>query len=591
MDIRKLIIKNFKKIQEETYEFDQFNLLVGANNSGKSTILQAMAIWQFCVEQFRLSNRNGNRGIQVVLPNFTAVPLPEFNLLWKDKTDRRYVPNKNNLTKKEQQYIYIEISIEWKDSIDTTLQKFGVQLRYQSPQAVYAIPIEGWDKFKELDEKGTLPTIVYVPPFSGIEPHEQWMDDGNIRQHVGKSQPGSVIRNLLYRVIEQDDGIKGDDINNKWNELQLNIEKWFGVKILQPKYIKRVSTEIKVEYRQKDGKTYDIISGGSGFHQILILLAFYFGYKGVSTILFDEPDAHLHANLQSTILQYFVEKKNIQFIMASHAPEFINRIEPHNIISILSGKPKRVQSTEEIVKALSEVDNMDIVRTASHGLILYVEGEDDERILSSWASILGKSEMWDNFYVYPMHGTSKKVMMEVCDIHFKALKQINPDIKRVVLMDYDGDDTFHPKSDNPCLNEWKRKNIDNYLLVPSAWKRAVARNLNLRDDDLFLTTYNDVVENFFAEQNLTLPPNATWRDVKANIFSVIDGKKILFENTDSLFHQIRKMNSDLVINRQQVSSSMLETELHNDIIEFFEFLQHLTESKNNETLNHNHQLQ
>lgn len=103
MDIKKLTIRNFKKIQEESYEFDHFNLLVGANNSGKSTILQAMAIWQFCIEQFRLSNRNGNRGIQVVLPNFTAVPLPEFNLLWKDKTDRRYIPNQKDSSKKDQQ--------------------------------------------------------------------------------------------------------------------------------------------------------------------------------------------------------------------------------------------------------------------------------------------------------------------------------------------------------------------------------------------------------------------------------------------------------------------------------------------------------
>lgn len=576
MDIKKLTIRNFKKIQEESYEFDHFNLLVGANNSGKSTILQAMAIWQFCIEQFRLSNRNGNRGIQVVLPNFTAVPLPEFNLLWKDKTDRRYIPNQKDSSKKDQQYIYIEISIEWKDTIDST-QKFGVQLRYQSPQAVYAIPIEGWELFKALDEKNALPTIVYVPPFSGIEPHEQWMDDGNIRQHVGKSQPGSVIRNLLYRVVEQDEEM--NQSNEKWIELQANIEKWFGVEMLKPQYTKRVSTEIKVEYRQKGGKVYDIISGGSGFHQILILLAFYFGYKGVTTILFDEPDAHLHANLQSTILQYFVEKQDMQFIMASHAPEFINRIETHNIISIMSGTPKRVQSTTEIVKALSEVDNIDIVRTSSTGLILYVEGEDDARILSSWATILGMSDVLDKFYVYTMHGTSKEVMMDVSDTHFKALRQINPNVRRVVLMDYDDDDTYHPQKSNVCLKEWRRKNIDNYLLVPSAWKRAIARALKLTEDDLFLTPYFELIDKFFEEQNLTLPKSATWRDVKANVFSVVNGKKILFESDESLFHQLRKMDRGLIINRQLLSFSMLKEELHSDIVEFFDDMQHFAMGK------------
>jgi AAA15 family ATPase/GTPase len=68
----------------------QFDLLVGPNNSGKSTILQALAIWQFCVDEFRRSKRTGSTGTQVVLPNFTALPVPEFNLLWKDRVDRQY---------------------------------------------------------------------------------------------------------------------------------------------------------------------------------------------------------------------------------------------------------------------------------------------------------------------------------------------------------------------------------------------------------------------------------------------------------------------------------------------------------------------
>lgn len=66
--VHKLRLKNFKRIKEEIFEFRNFDLIVGSNNSGKSTALQAMAIWQFCVDQFLISNRRGSRGIQVVLP-------------------------------------------------------------------------------------------------------------------------------------------------------------------------------------------------------------------------------------------------------------------------------------------------------------------------------------------------------------------------------------------------------------------------------------------------------------------------------------------------------------------------------------------
>lgn len=577
--ITKLIVKNFKKIEDQIFIFNNFDLLVGSNNSGKSTVLQAMAIWQYCVEQFRLSAKKGQRGIQVVLPNFTALPLPEFNLLWKDKTDRNYKPNANDATKKDQIYIYIEIDAYWR-TVEGE-QNFAILLRYQTPQSLYAIPKDGWVKFNSLEEKHLLPSIVYVPPFSGIEPHESWLDDGNIRQHIGKSQPGSVIRNLLYRVIDIQDE-RGEDIpiakNVKWNTLTKQIEQWFGVKLLPPQYKKKVSTEIKVEY-ESSGKRYDIISAGSGFHQILILLAFYYGYDEVSTILFDEPDAHLHANLQSNILRFFMAQEQKQFIMATHSPEFIANVEVNNILSMLSGVPTKVQSTDVIVRALRDVENMDIIKTQASPYILYVEGDDDVRILSAWANILGKQDIFNMYYTYILHGTSKIDMKNRGQEHFLALKQINKNVRRVQLLDYDAPDTFHPDENNVCIKEWKRKNIDNYLLVPDAWKRAVAKVLREPSDSLLLIPYNDIIDNFFEGQNLTLPKNATWRNVKANVFQVVDGKQLLFENEDSLFHQLRQQNEELIVNRQTIASSMLENEIHEDVINFIDFLKETTMSK------------
>ena len=96
--ITKLTLRNFKSVGEQVYEFTQFDLLVGRNNSGKSTVLQALAIWQFCVDEFHRSTRGGAKGIQVVLPNFTALPVPEFNLLWKNR-DIRHSPSKSSSKK------------------------------------------------------------------------------------------------------------------------------------------------------------------------------------------------------------------------------------------------------------------------------------------------------------------------------------------------------------------------------------------------------------------------------------------------------------------------------------------------------------
>jgi len=202
--IKSVTIRNFKGIREETYDFTDFDLLVGRNNSGKSTVLQAIAIWQFCVDEFVETQRKGASGVQIVLPNFTALPVPEFNLLWWEKTDRLY--QNGEMGRRKQEYVLIEIDLTWAN-VTGKIQRFGVNLRYQSPQTIYAIPKGGWTKVKDLywTESGNLfPRIVYVPPFSGLEPTEQWKDESVVRQQVGKGQPGSVLRNLLYQVGEED---------------------------------------------------------------------------------------------------------------------------------------------------------------------------------------------------------------------------------------------------------------------------------------------------------------------------------------------------------------------------------------------------
>jgi len=565
--IHKLILKNFKKVKEEVFDFHNFDLIVGANNSGKSTSLQAMAIWQFCVDQFRLSKKKGTNGIQVVLPNFTALPLPQFNLLWTDRTDREYKDDPTNPGKKSQLFIYIEIDVYWHNQAGEE-KNFCVRLRYQTPQSVYAIPNDGWSKFVEMDKNEELPRIVYVPPFSGLEPHEKWLGDGNVRQNVGKAQPGSVLRNLLYRVTDRE-GIPIKK-NEDWAEIVGRIKEWFDVDLMSPEYDPSNSTEIVVEYKSNK-RTFDIISGGSGFHQILTLLAFMYGYKGVTTILFDEPDAHLHVNLQRQIINYFKLNTQIQFLIATHSEEFIKGVEIDSILSILSGSPKRVQSNGAIIQALSSVDNIDVVRTQDSHFILYIEGEDDERILSAWANTLGKTEIYQKFYPYVLGGSTKKEMKDKAENHFIALKQIAPELKKAILLDYDNDEVaLNPRSDQQTLNEWKRKNIDNYLLVSDAWKRAVQNEF----EGVFLQSCNDIIDNVFNGQNLTLPPASNWKNVKAQIFSLVDGKKLLFENNDSLFNQIKQLNnSEVKINRSTIAKAMLPEEIHEDIEMFFRNLE------------------
>jgi hypothetical protein len=114
-------------------------------------------------------------------------------------------------------------------------------------------------------------------------------------------------------------------------------------------------------------------------------------------------------------------------------------------------------------------------------------------------------------------------------------------------------------------------------LVPDAWKRAVATELNEEPGSLFLSPYYEVISDTFLAQNLFLPPQGSWKTIKAQIFSIIDGKKLLFEDQDSLFNQIKSIgHKALKITRLSVASAMLPEEIHEHVDQFFANLEIIT---------------
>lgn len=571
--ITKLVLKNFKSVSTEEYEFTDFDLLVGRNNSGKSTILQAMAIWQFCVDEFHRAKRRGKRGIQVVLPNFTALPVPEFNLLWHDKVDRKY-PMVDGERSKKPDYVLIEVEMSWL-SDNRKERAFKAALRYMAAQTAFALPLPDWKSFRDAELFRGFPKIAYVPPFSGLEPNEEWRDEGPIKRQIGKAQPGSILRNLLYRV-RYPGSTEEKEAPSDWLELKEVIGLWFSMELLEPMYQKGVDTQIVCEYKER-GKTYDIIAGGSGFHQALTLLAFLYGYKPTA-ILMDEPDAHMHVNLQREVLDYFKAKcreRGVQFILATHAEELVRGIDASRIVSVMSQKPTRLTNKTGVLTAMADVSNAELAQLAVSPILLYVEGESDERILRSWAQACGATDSLNKVCFHHMGGGTKQQMEESANRHFEGVRQVFSQARRFMLFDFDATDTFHPDSSNSTLFEWKRRNIENYLLVPGAWVRAAAGPLGLPEDDLLLEPVRRTVMEFFTSENITLPPGQTWRSVSARVFQDVDGKKLLYEDVNSLFARLRKGKPSVDVLKESVAGNMQAEEIHEDVHDLFNRLKNL----------------
>ena len=87
--LTKLIIRNFKKFDSVEIELGNPVVLIGPNNSGKTTALQALALWDIGVR--RWNEKRGGRpssdkrpGVAINRRDLISIPVPDANLLWRN---------------------------------------------------------------------------------------------------------------------------------------------------------------------------------------------------------------------------------------------------------------------------------------------------------------------------------------------------------------------------------------------------------------------------------------------------------------------------------------------------------------------------
>lgn len=465
--LKRVTIRNFKRFSEQSFDLEDAMILAGPNNSGKSTLLQAIVTWKFGLDQWLAKRKGtGRYGVAITRRDFTAVPLREMNLLWEDRKVRTMV-------EKQPSDRLIAIIIEGESSGQGW--ECGIEFGYSGPEQIHVRPLnlksltkEAREAFPPAASKDV--SIIHVPPLSGIARDEPVHARGMQDFLVGQGRPGDILRNLLLEISE-------NKPKENWDELAEHTQSLFGISMQKPSY----SSEqpfIVCEYLEEGrSRPLDLSNVGSGTLQVLLLLAFLYA-RPATTILLDEPDAHQHIILQKQVYELIREvarENNGQVIVATHSEVILNETDASRVIGFF-GRPHPLSDQIErnrLREALKRVTTMDLLLGREVGTILYVESDTDEKILKEWSSILGHPSQcfFERPFVHPLRGRN----LNEASTHFFAMHAAFPQMRGICLLD--GDNKEEPdeetKESGLVVLRWKRYEIENYLMNPDAMKRIV----------------------------------------------------------------------------------------------------------------------
>ena len=506
--LTRLAIRNFKLFDKVELELGDRVVLIGPNNAGKTTALQALALWDIGLKRW-LEKRGagavpGKRpGVTINRRDLIALPVPAAHLLWRDKHVRSG-SRQDGKTRTENVRIEIEVEgIDW---------RCGLEFDYANEESFYCRPLRDADEQRmAVPEAAGAVRVAYLPPMSGLAANETRLDPGAINVRLGEGRTAEVLRNLCYQIISGEGG------EGKWARIAAHIEALFGSRLDKPRYVAQRG-EVTMTYRTREGVRLDLSASGRGEQQTLLLLA-HLSVNPRSVLLLDEPDAHLEILRQRQIYQLLsdtAQSAGSQIIAASHSEVVLNEAADRDVLIAFVGRPHRIDDRgSQVAKALKEIGFEHYLQAEEKGWVLYLEGATDLAILLALARRLQHpaAQLLQSPYVHYVANQPARAQA-----HFYGLREARPDLLGIAV--YDRLEQELPEDPNLSQLMWRRREIENYLCQRPVLLDFAAAEGERYGGKLFASAWRSTMDESIAEieQALTTlaEPDPWGPDIKAS---------------------------------------------------------------------------
>jgi predicted ATPase len=419
--IKKLRVKNFKKFADETFDFnDDINILVGDNECGKSSVLEAI---ELCLNY---CHRGRPLSPEVMAELFNNVCIETYLKGDKSQTSlpelliEAYLDGDPELKGTNNSEVADTQGIALKMLFNPDLSSYYEP--FIASGDVLTVPFElykiEWTSFawKPLAQLARPVSCLFVDP-TRLHPtmgRSRYINS-IINASVDKHTRSTL--NLNYRQLKIQFNEKTDvkAINSQLNaENELTAKALSIVADITPSGSWDSNLALAV-----DDISFAHIGKGEQ-NQIQIKVAIQNKAKDVDVVMLEEPENHLsHINLIQLVS--YIEQKNTgkQILLTTHSSYVLNKLSIKNLCLLSNDYVKLKDIDADTVGTLKRLPGYDTLRLVLAQKVILVEGPSDELVLKKiYRGLKGHLPEEDGIDIIVARGIGFKVYLDIA----KALK-------------------------------------------------------------------------------------------------------------------------------------------------------------------------
>jgi len=535
MKIQRLKLSNFKHFEDQTIELnDGINVIIGENNAGKTSLIQAIAaIFNI---PFGGSIENDFPSKLIDPPFTTRIEIDvllkeqELNILRGIKNidiqrSRRFNEEEWDKIK----YFIVENNLSFKFRLDVEVSdRNNVQLRRgginredleiflrvnELRELIYDLNEDFDDNalmnkinvnlnqilFNSVNNPQNLPfrPLILFPFLSDFSSNESFISYNNLQQSLKGDYRNRNIRSQLFHLKRKNP--------DAFTQFSRRMEENFqGIKDVDIEYdFDNGYLNLKLDSYGRDISLYG--GGTQTFAHIFSII----GFEDVSTILIDEPDAHLHASLAEKFVEYLKELSiSKQIIFTTHLPGIIDIVPIDSIISIELENGKAIfnkpANEKDLINQLSKMGIFpsiyvrELLKRAE--IIIFTEGVTDKPILNQFILKYQKKVNYEKIIPKIEYlPIGKRYSSDLNKMKTGILNFLNGKII-LYIRDKDEDSPQEIKRvlqfDGFHVHVWEYRQIENYLLD----SLAISDLIFSKKTDLVLQDIQNQIEQIISNE-------------------------------------------------------------------------------------------